>query len=135
MAGTNATILVVDSDPIHRESMALTLRTAGYRVLEARSYQDADNMRQSHLREIDLLVTAITLPERNGYQLAARMTSIEPGIKVLFVSGATGALLSRFYGRRPDDRATLHRPFEPDDLLQRVKSLVSRTHESGAAGA
>jgi DNA-binding response OmpR family regulator len=129
MPDRRVTILVVDSDHAHRASTARTLRAEGYRVLEANGYQNANNLFQLHTAEIAMLVTAISLPSRNGYELADRLTGGAPSLKVLFVSGMTGAVLSRFYGREPDDRNTLFRPFEPDDLLQRVKGLLS--HKSG----
>lgn len=126
MPDTPITLLVVDSDVVHRESMARALRAQGYRVLEARSFQDAVNLYQLQAGKIDLLVTAISLPGRNGHELAEQLIAAEPGLRVLFVSGVTGALLSRFYGRDPDNRATLIRPFEPDDLSRRVTELLSR---------
>jgi two-component system, cell cycle sensor histidine kinase and response regulator CckA len=135
MPDTTITILVVDSDHANRASMAQTLRANGYRVLEAKGFQDADNMYQLHAGAINLLITAISLPERNGYELAKRLTAAAPRIKVMFVSGVTGALLSKFYGRDPDNQATLFRPFEPDDLLLRVKQLLSQMMDSRAAGA
>jgi DNA-binding response OmpR family regulator len=126
MPDRRITILLVDSDCGHRAALARTLRGGGYRVLEGNGYQDAENLYQLHAGEIDLLLTAISLPGRNGYELADQLRAAEQGLKVLFVSGMTGAVLRRFYGREPDDKNTLFRPFEPGDFLQRVKALLAR---------
>jgi CheY-like chemotaxis protein len=53
------TILVVDADSSHRQSMRRALRAESYRVLEAVDYRYAENVQQQHCGQIDLLVTAI----------------------------------------------------------------------------
>jgi len=119
-----ATILVVDADSAHRQSVRRTLRAEGYRVLEALDYQGAENVQQRHSGQIDLLLTAISLPGGNGYELARALLNVEPDLKVLFVSGETGAKASRYYTAPCVGLQTLPRPFEPADLLRRVKFLL-----------
>ncbi len=124
MKGNRKTILIVDSDTAHRERNARMLRAAGFRVLEARSYRDADNMWQRHRGEIALLVTAMVLPERNGYELATRFRDQEPMVKVLFVSGATGAVISEFHAKDLQGADTLFRPFEAGELVSKVIDML-----------
>lgn len=102
-------------------------------MLEAVDYRGAENVQQQHGGQIDLLLTAISLPGGNGYELARALLNVEPDLKVLFVSGQTGAKASRYYTAPWAELQTLPRPFEPADLLRLVKSLL----ESGglAAGA
>jgi DNA-binding response OmpR family regulator len=118
------TILVVDADAAHRESVRRILRGEGYRVLDAADYRNATNVHQQHRGQINLLVSAISLPGGNGYELAKALLELEPSLKVLFVSGQTGAKISRFYGTRWRDQQMLTRPFEPADLLDRVRQLM-----------
>ena len=113
MPRERVTILVVDGDALHRESMRHVLRAAGYRVLEAADYRGAQNAHQQHLGQIDLLLTAIALPGGNGYELAKALLDVEPDMKVLFVSGEAGAKISEFYSAPSMDICTLRRPFEP----------------------
>jgi DNA-binding response OmpR family regulator len=119
-----ATILVVDADVAHRESVRRILRGEGYRVLDAGDYRNATNVHQQHRGQINLLLTAISLPGGNGYELANALVEVEPSLKVLFVSGQTGAKISRFYCMPWTDQHTLARPFEPPELLGRVKQLL-----------
>jgi two-component system cell cycle sensor histidine kinase/response regulator CckA len=128
MSKRRPTILVVDADALHRETLRRVLRAAGFRVLEATDYRSAENAHQQHLGQIDLLLTAVSLPGGNGYELAKVFLRIEPGIKVLFVSGEAGAKVSEFYGRPP----ILQRPFEPGELLARVESALESAKMSGA---
>jgi DNA-binding response OmpR family regulator len=128
------TILVVDADAVHRESMRRSLRAKGYRVLEASDFQQAENVHAQHCGQIDLLLTAISLPGGNGYELANTFLNTDSGIKVLFVSGETGAKVSEFYDKPLMDSRTLSRPFKPADFLRRVKQLLDVSTES-ARGA
>jgi two-component system, cell cycle sensor histidine kinase and response regulator CckA len=103
--------------------MRRALRAVGYRVLEALDYRGAENVQQQHRGEVDLLVTAISLPGGNGYELARTLADVQPDLKVLFVSGETGAKASRYYVSAWTEH-TLTRPFELTDLLQRVKFIL-----------
>jgi len=125
MSKGKKTILVVDADAPHRESMRRILRTAGYRVLEAADFRDAENVHQQHRGQIDLLLTAISLPGGNGYDLAKGLREAEPDLEVLFVSGPTGATVGRYHDVPLTELQTLGRPFESGDLLQRVKALIA----------
>jgi two-component system cell cycle sensor histidine kinase/response regulator CckA len=128
------TILVVDADAPHRESARRVLRAKGYRVLEAADYQQAENVHAQHSGQIDLLLTAIALAGGNGYELYNALLDGDTGMKVLFVSGQAGAKVSEFYNKPWMDSRTLSRPFEPADLLGRVKYLLETNAES-ACGA
>ena len=126
------TILVVDADAQHREQARRALRAKGYRVLEAADYQQAENVHGQHYGQIDLLLTAISLPGGNGYELCNALRAVDKGIKVLYVSGQAGAKVSEFYDKDLMDSRTLSRPFQPDDLLQRVKYLLETENAIGA---
>jgi DNA-binding response OmpR family regulator len=124
MSGKRTTILVVDADSAHRQSMREALRTEGYRVLEAADYRAAKNVRQQHSGQIDLLLTAISLPGGNGYELTRELVDVEPDLKVIFVSGVAGAKASQYQNSPWKELQTLARPFEPADLLRRVRSIL-----------
>jgi DNA-binding response OmpR family regulator len=124
MSEKRATILVVDADPSLRQSIRAALRMEGYRVLEASDYRAAENVRQQHSGQVDLLLTAISLPGGTGYDLAKALAGAEPDLKVLFVSGEAGAKASRYQNAPWTELKTLIRPFEPADLLRRIKSIL-----------
>lgn len=124
MSEKRATILVVDADPSLRQSIRASLRMEGYRVLEASDYRAAENVRQQHGGQVDLLLTAISLPGGNGYELARALVDVEPDLKVLLVSGEAGAMASQYQDSPWKELQTLTRPFEPTDLLRRIKSIL-----------
>jgi len=117
-------VLVVDPDSVHRQSMRNTLRAAGYRVLEAVDCRYAEYVLHQNQGQIDLLLSAISLAGSNGYELARKLVDAEPKLKVLFVSGETGAKVRRYYSTPWAELQTLTRPFEPEELLQRVRVIL-----------
>jgi len=127
------TILVVDGDALHRESMRHVLRSSGYRVLEASDFRGALNTHQQHPGQIDLLLTALALPGGNGYELSKALLDIESHIKVLFVSGEAGAKVSEFYAMQHMDTCPLRRPFTSAELLERIKDVLGSSRSSASA--
>lgn len=81
------TILLVDDERPVREFMARTLSRQGYRVLVAEDGESALAQSVAFPGEIHLLVTDVMMPVMNGKDLADRLCSLRPDIKVLFISG------------------------------------------------
>lgn len=77
-----------------------------------------------HLGDIDLLVTAVALPERNGCELAKRLLAIKPELKVLFVSGPAGAETCRFYGMLGHGLHFLEKPLKGDEFIRIVRLIM-----------
>ena len=83
------TILLVEDEKAVRELAARTLERNGYTVLAAGDAAEATQLAQRHGHRIHLLLTDVVMPEVNGRQLAQRLASLRPGIKVLYMSGYT----------------------------------------------
>jgi len=81
-------------------------------------------------------VTDLALPGRNGYELARSLQALQPKLKVLFTSAHVGSELSRFYGVAAAGDHFLEKPFQPADLVMRVRDLLERAEpKSGASGS
>ncbi|HLK47038.1 MAG TPA: response regulator [Bryobacteraceae bacterium] len=117
------TILIVEEEVPDRKSMREALEREGYTVLEAMNYWDALRAYQGHPDRIDMLLTAIALPGNNGYELARALLELNRNLKTLFVSGPTGAEVSRFYNMPVAGRHLLDKPVELADLTRRVNSV------------
>ena len=136
MSLSNMTILVVDDEASQRDSMGRILRLEAYTVLEASDYDDALAVQKKHLGEIDLLLIDLSLPGGSGYDLSKSMLAIEPNLKVLFISGHAGAELCKFFDMPVTDVHFLLKPFQPAELLRRVKSVMESADPfAGAASA
>ena len=114
------TILIVEEEAPDRQSMRQALEREGYTVLEATNYWEALRAYEGHPDRIDMLVSAIALPGNNGYELARALLELNRDLKTLFVSGPTGAEVSRFYNMPVGGRHLLDKPVELTELARRV---------------
>ena len=80
-------ILLVDDDDMVRDFLAHCLRAAGYSVIQANGGHDAIHKFHEHSSRIQLLLTDIVMPDLFGDQLALRLVEINPGLKVVMMSG------------------------------------------------
>jgi FixJ family two-component response regulator len=72
---------------------------------------------------VDVLLTDVVMPRMNGADLAARLSSEQPGVKVLFMTGHTedGTLLGRFAA---GDTEFIQKPFTSEALLGHLRRLL-----------
>ena len=86
-APAHGTVLVVDDEPTIRMLVTEVLEELGYVALEAADGASGLKMLLSGTR-VDLLVTDVGLPGgMNGRQVAAAARVLQPGLKVLFITG------------------------------------------------
>ncbi|HLK51088.1 MAG TPA: response regulator [Bryobacteraceae bacterium] len=128
-------ILVVDGDGQDRAFAKGVLERAGYRVLDAAGYEQALETYRAYRGKIHLLLTALALPDRNGYELARTLFHGDPDLKALFVSGLTGAEVSPYYHMPLTGAHMLTKPLDPEDLLQRVNRVLRRRRSEFGRGA
>jgi signal transduction histidine kinase len=117
------TILVVDD-----ESMLLTMAETifaeyGYKVLTAINGQKALALLSKDDVKVDLLVTDLVMPAMSGRELIERARQLQPGIKILCMSGC---LLS------PEQQVGLtylQKPFTSRDLLGKTRHVLGRKQD------
>jgi signal transduction histidine kinase len=117
------TVLLVEDEGAVRSLGSRALRSAGYGVLEAKEGQDALRIIKGHRGPIDLLVTDVVMPRMSGRELADRVASLDPNLKVLFVSGYTDDAMVR-HGVHAAQMAFLQKPFTPDRLVRKVYEIL-----------
>ncbi len=86
--GTETVMLVEDEDQV-RNLARIVLEECGYNLLVAGSGPDALGIAQQHKGRIQLLLTDIVMPQMSGNVLAPMLMALNPGIKVLYMSGYT----------------------------------------------
>jgi DNA-binding response OmpR family regulator len=128
-------ILVVDDELADLELMCNALRAEGYRVLPASGYRAGINTFVLHKGGIDLLVTDVALPEKNGCELATRLLAVQPDLKVLFVSGASGAEVCRYYGVLAPGMHFLEKPLKRDEFIRLVRLILTANVRARTTGA
>jgi signal transduction histidine kinase/CheY-like chemotaxis protein len=116
-------ILLVEDEEMVREIMLEGLRREGYPVLAAGNALDAISLLERHSRPIDLLLTDLMMPGMNGMELARRLMSSHPAMKVLLVSGYSEEEIGKFV-RKEAGTAFLQKPVTPSVLSRKVREVL-----------
>ncbi len=123
------TILLVEDEAFVRDVTCEVLRSAGYRVLTARTAAEAVCVYDQRRGRVELLLTDVVLPGETGRALAGRLRRADPELKVLLVSGYSDQL-----GRLAMQEECLGKPFSTEVLLRRVRELLDRVRPPISAG-
>ncbi|MEY4510070.1 MAG: hypothetical protein RLZZ450_2192 [Pseudomonadota bacterium] len=122
--GTETVLLVEDDEQVRAVNCTI-LRRSGYRLLEAASGDEALVVCEKFAAPIDLLLTDVIMPRMSGRELADRMRSMQPGLKVLFLSGYTRDIIAQ-HGVLERGVAFLEKPVAPAALLRKVQAVLSQ---------
>ena len=107
------TILLAEDEPAVRGLVSNILSRCGYTILPAESGVAALEIWREHRDEIQLLLTDIIMPDGlTGYDLAQQLKSERSQLKVMYTSGYTGDILSR-YPTLIRDYWFLQKPYQP----------------------
>ena len=135
--GGSETILLVEDDMAVRLATKTILARRGYIVLEAGNGSEAIKIWREQRDAVALLFTDLVMPGGvNGRQLAQRLQTDRPGLKVIFASGYSPEFAGREIQLSPDENF-VQKPFRPDHLLKTVRACLDGTHgpDDGASGA
>lgn len=119
------TVLVVEDQVEVRRLAVAALQRYGYTVLEAGDGEAALQLCDKFTGTIDLLLTDVIMPGMTGVDLAKRLAGRRPGMHALFVSGYTETAISD-RGVLPSDVAYLQKPFTPQSLAKKVRSVLGK---------
>ena len=115
------TVLLVDDEAGVRKLLRKVLEAGGYAVLEAGNGREA--LARIRQRPVDLMLTDLVMPEKEGLDTIRELRSQYPGVRVIAMSGAfegrylkTAALIGA--------RATIKKPVAPDELLRIVERVM-----------
>jgi two-component system OmpR family response regulator len=115
-------LLVVDDEPPMLEYVRRVLTSIGYDVVTALSGPDALSIAAAG-GPFDAMVTDLVMPTMNGDELARRMRTRTPDLKVLYLTGYSDKLFKEKVVLW-DDEAFLDKPASIEGLRQAVALLV-----------
>jgi len=124
-AQSTGIVLVVDDDPAVRHMLGRMLVEDGFTVVEAAD--GLEGLDQVARQPVAVVVTDVRMPRMDGHELARRLATEWPRIRVLLVSaypGESTELPNRW----------LTKPFRPEEFVAIVRSLAKSFWESGSVG-
>jgi CheY-like chemotaxis protein len=117
------TVLLIDDDDAIRGLLRTALEGVGYVVSEAANgIEGFQSFRQS---PTDLVVTDIYMPGCDGLEVIQTLRRINPGIKILAVTGRSDIADFLEVARMLGASSVLRKPFEMGVFLQTVEDLLS----------
>ncbi len=136
MVRHSGTILLVDDEISVLAVLVPVLECEGFEVFSASDHDAAVMVFNHHATELDLLIADVSLPGKNGIELAEELLSRKRNLKVLFISGYVGAEVLRFHNIPKADLHFLPKPFAAGEFIQRVEQVQAAPDRvpGGAAG-
>jgi len=118
------TILLVEDEDTLRALAQRILRRYGYTVVQAADAGEALAAIERYQEPIHLVVTDVIMPGgMGGGELVSKLSSVRPGMKVLFMSGYTDDVIGA-RGIVDPDLQFLQKPFTPDALARKVREVL-----------
>ncbi|HYJ46250.1 MAG TPA: PAS domain S-box protein, partial [Pyrinomonadaceae bacterium] len=117
------TILLAEDEELVRHLAREVLEMHGYNVLEAANGGAAFLICERHQGPIHMLLTDVVMPEMGGGELAKRLASIRPEMRVLYMSGYTDNAIVH-HGVLDEGANFIQKPFSADALAQKVREIL-----------
>lgn len=122
-------ILFVDDEPLVVNVVRNILERAGYAYRTAADADEAEAAFEALGGHLDLLVTDVMMPGRNGRELYEALRAKQPDLPVVFVSGYVDDPLFAEAIEDEGRQRLVPKPFRPTQLLEAVEQVLeaSRT--------
>lgn len=124
----NRKVLVVEDEESIRKFIAINLDRAGYKVLEAPTGEEG--LKIAEKEDVDIVVLDVMLPGIDGFEVCKTLRSKYPDLGIIMLTAKSqdiDKIMGLEYGT--DDYMT--KPFNPTELVLRVKSLERRLESEG----
>lgn len=117
------TIMVIDDSASVRQVVGITLRGAGYDVIEAQDGKDA--LSKLNGTKIHLMVCDVNMPNMNGIEFlkASKQLPAYKFTPVIMLTTESGED-KKVQGQAAGAKAWMVKPFQPPQLLNAVSKLI-----------
>lgn len=117
-------IMVIDDSNAMRESLAFTLKSAGYEVVEASNGVDALNLMEEY--PIGLFISDVNMPGMDGITLLKKIkesNNYKHTPVIMLTTEASGDMITK--GKEAGAKAWMIKPFKPEQLIGAAKKLFT----------
>ena len=117
-------ILVVEDDPIMRETIQDILSFNGYEVDCAKEGVDA--IEKIYDTNYDLIITDLLMPRRDGYDVIHSAIGQNPNARIMAISGGGSISANEYLAMAKDIGAkmVLSKPFDVDHFITMVRTTI-----------
>jgi|SRR5215208_1861989 len=115
-------VLVVDDDAGVRAFVVAALSGAGYDAVEAGTGERAVALAGT----VDAAIVDVNMPGLSGYEVCRRIKTSSRPVPVIFLSGERTEWFDRVGGLLLGADDYVVKPFEPDELVARVRTVLRR---------
>jgi signal transduction histidine kinase/ActR/RegA family two-component response regulator len=117
-------VLVVEDDAEVRAYVVETLAELGYDVLQADGAEQAMALLQRD-KKVNLLLTDVVMPGKNGRKLAEEALALNPSLRVLYMTGySRNAIVHQ--GRLDPDVELIQKPLTTEQLAEAVRKVLDK---------
>ncbi|HEX2525056.1 MAG TPA: response regulator [Geminicoccus sp.] len=128
---TNPIVLVVDDDQEIRDLVAAFLSRHGLAVRTAEDARTMDALLA--VEPVDLIVLDVMMPGEDGLTACRRLRAERPSLPIILLT-ALADPMDRVVGLEIGADDYLAKPFEPRELLARIRAVLRRTRQDEQAG-
>lgn len=116
-------VLVVDDEEHIRELIIVFLQNEGLSVLEA--VDGVDALSKLEAEKVDMVIMDIMMPNMDGWELCQEIRKYNEDLPILMLT-AKGETTQKVKGFNLGTDDYMVKPFEPAELIVRVKSILKR---------
>ncbi len=122
MVETTANLLIIEDEPVTRSQLAAHFEREGFQVITRENAEDVDRIINDE--KIDVCLLDINLPGKDGLTLTRELRT-HSDVGIILVTGK-GEQIDRIVGLESGADDYVTKPFDPRELLSRVRSLLWR---------
>ena len=119
----NATVLVVDDEPLIRWALVNRLKEEGYRAVEAGTASEAVAL---HREGVDLILLDFALPDANGLEVLKQVKEIDPDTLVIMLTANTD-VGTAVAAMKQGAFHYANKPFDLDEIVLLVEKALETT--------
>ena len=115
-------IMVVDDSPTELKLISKTLSNGGYDVITAKDGEEALDLVNNN---VSLIVLDVIMPKLNGFQVCRKIKTSDEhkDIKIILLTSKNQDS-DKFWGKKQGADMYMTKPFEVDELLANIASLI-----------
>jgi len=124
-------LLLADDDLSIRQSLRKLLQNEQYDVVLAANGKEAVEVFQHDPAQVDLVLTDLNMPLRNGWASINRMLEVKPLLPIILLTGMSN---QREWAETSHARALVEKPIDVSALLGLIHELLAETKRAEADG-